>query len=42
MAPTPSKLSSNAEGKKPISAGVHKKKGKEPPSLAYLLLRAMR
>ena len=42
MAPTPSKLSSNAEGKKPISAGVQKKKGKEPLSLSYLLLRAMR
>jgi hypothetical protein len=42
MAPTPSKLSSNAEGKKSISVGVQKKKGKEPPSLSYLLLRAMR
>jgi hypothetical protein len=26
----------------PISTGVQKKKGKEPPSLSYLLLRAMR
>ena len=42
MAPTPSKLSSNAEGKKPIASGVQKKKGKEPLSLEYLLLRAMR
>lgn len=43
MAPTPSKLSSNAEGKKPIASGVQKKKkGKEPLSLEYILLRAMR
>ena len=42
MAPTPSKLSSNAECKKPIASGVQKKKGKEPLSLEYILLRAMR
>ena len=42
MAPALSKLSSNAEGKKPIASGVQKKKGKEPLSLEYILLRAMR
>ena len=46
MAPNQSKQSSSAEGKKveiPLSTGVQKKgKGKEPTTLAYLLLRAMR
>ena len=46
MAPNQSKQSSSAEGKKveiPLSTGVQKtKKGKEPTTLAYLLLRVMR
>jgi hypothetical protein len=45
MAPAQSKQSSKAEGKKvegTTSAGVQKKKGKEAPSLSYILLRAMR